>query len=107
MLVVLAVDSLDDALALIRDHPYGNGSSIFTESGPAAAKFEREVTAGMVGVNVAIPVPVAAYAVQGWKSSAFGDTGLNNASWSFYTRPKYVTSRWETPAGSDFGFRPN
>ncbi|MBM4514890.1 aldehyde dehydrogenase family protein, partial [Rhodococcus hoagii] len=62
---------------------------------------------GMVGINVAIPVPVAAYAVQGWKDSAYGDTGLNNASWSFYTRPKYVTSRWDSVAGTDFGFRPN
>ncbi len=57
----------------------------------------------MVGINVAIPVPVAAYAVQGWKDSAYGDTGLNNASWSFYTRPKYVTSRWDSVAGTDFG----
>ncbi len=107
VLTVLRVDTLDDALELIREHPYGNGASIFTQNGAAANKFEREASAGMVGVNVAIPVPVAAYAVQGWKSSAFGDTGLNNASWSFYTRPKYVTSRWDAPAGSDFGFRPN
>ncbi|MFG2732321.1 hypothetical protein [Streptomyces canus] len=56
---------------------------------------------------MAIPVPVASYAVQGWKASVFGDTGLNNASWSFYTRPKYITSRWESTVGTDFGFRPN
>ncbi|WP_182358150.1 CoA-acylating methylmalonate-semialdehyde dehydrogenase [Tomitella gaofuii] len=107
VLVVLRVDTLDEALELIRSHRYGNGASIFTQNGAAANEFERRVTAGMVGVNVAIPVPVAAYAVQGWKASAFGDTGLNNASWSFYTRPKYVTSRWESVRGQDFGFNPN
>ncbi|WP_424327209.1 CoA-acylating methylmalonate-semialdehyde dehydrogenase [Gordonia sp. (in: high G+C Gram-positive bacteria)] len=107
VLTVIRVDTLDEALELIRSHRYGNGASIFTQNGAAANEFERRVTAGMVGVNVAIPVPVAAYAVQGWKASAFGDTGLNNASWSFYTRPKYVTSRWESVGGQDFGFNPN
>lgn len=107
VLVVHRVDTLDEALGLIADHRYGNGASIFTRSGDAANEFERRASAGMVGVNVAIPVPVAAYAVQGWKDSAFGDTGLNNTSWSFYTRPKYVTSRWQHTTGTDFGFRPN
>jgi malonate-semialdehyde dehydrogenase (acetylating)/methylmalonate-semialdehyde dehydrogenase len=107
VLVVMRVDTLADAIALIRNHRYGNGGSIFTNDAAAVNQFEREATAGMLGVNVAIPVPVAGYAVQGWKDSAFGDTGLNNASWSFYTRPKYVTSRWESPLGTDFGFRPN
>ncbi|TWS21369.1 CoA-acylating methylmalonate-semialdehyde dehydrogenase [Tsukamurella asaccharolytica] len=107
VLVVHRVDTLDEALELIKNHQYGNGASIFTQDGAAVAAFEHRVSAGMVGVNVAIPVPVAAYAVQGWKSSAFGDTGLNNASWSFYTRPKYITSRWDSVSGTDFGFRPN
>lgn len=107
VLVVMRVDSLNDGLALIANHRYGNGASIFTRDGAAANEFERRASAGMVGINVAIPVPVAAYAVQGWKDSAYGDTGLNNASWSFYTRPKYVTSRWDSVAGTDFGFRPN
>ncbi len=107
VLVVHRVDTLDDGLNLIKNHRYGNGASIFTKDGAAANEFERRVSAGMVGVNVAIPVPVAAHAVQGWKDSAYGDTGLNNASWSFYTRPKYVTSRWDSVAGTDFGFRPN
>ncbi|MFC8045773.1 CoA-acylating methylmalonate-semialdehyde dehydrogenase [Nocardia sp. NPDC057353] len=107
VLVVLRVDTLNAALELIRNHRYGNGASIFTRDGAAANEFERRASAGMIGVNVAIPVPVAAYAVQGWKDSAYGDTGLNNASWSFYTRPKYVTSRWDSVAGTDFGFRPN
>ena len=107
ILVVLRVDTLAEAVELIRAHRYGNGASIFTSNGAAANYFEREASAGMLGVNVAIPVPVAGYAVQGWKDSVFGDTGLNYASWPFYTRPKYVTSRWESVAGVDFGFRPN
>lgn len=108
VLCVVRVDTLDDALDLIRDHEYGNGAAIFTTSGGAARKFQREAAAGMVGINVPIPVPVATYAVAGWKSSIFGDTGLNNDSWRFYTQPKYVTSRWdEAVAGMDFGFRPN
>jgi malonate-semialdehyde dehydrogenase (acetylating)/methylmalonate-semialdehyde dehydrogenase len=107
VLVVLRAETLDEALDLIENHRYGNGASIFTRNGAAAAEFEHRASAGMVGVNVAIPVPVAAYAVQGWKNSAYGDTGLNNASWSFYTRSKYVTSRWDSSAGTDFGFRPN
>jgi len=105
---VVRVDTLDDALKLIHDHEYGNGASIFTNSGGAARKFQREVSAGMVGINVPIPVPVAPYAVAGWKNSVFGDTGLNNAAWKFFTQPKYITSRWdETVSGIDFGFRPN
>ena len=105
---IVRVDSLDEALRLIRNHEYGNGASIFTRSGLAARKFQREAAVGMVGVNVAIPVPVAPYAVAGWKNSVFGDTGLNNAAWRFYTQPKYITTRWdETVSGVDFGFRPN
>lgn len=107
VLVVMQVETLDEAIALIRNHRYGNGASIFTNDARAVAQFERQASAGMLGVNVAIPVPVATYSVQGWKDSAFGDTGLNNASWSFYTRPKYVTSRWESVRGTDFGFSPN
>ncbi|MFL4474488.1 aldehyde dehydrogenase family protein [Paeniglutamicibacter sp. MACA_103] len=107
VLVVMPADSLDEAIALIRDHRYGNGASIVTNDAAAVNQFEREVTAGMLGLNVAIPVPVAGYAVQEWKDSVFGVTGLNNASWSFYTRPKYVTSRWENSSGTDFGFNPN
>lgn len=107
VLTVLSAATLEEALGFIAEHPYGNGASIFTQSGAAAHDFKRKVSAGMVGVNVAIPVPVAQYAVQGWKSSAFGDTGLNNQSWSFWSHAKYVTERWDSVAGQDFGFRPN
>ncbi|MCX4909895.1 CoA-acylating methylmalonate-semialdehyde dehydrogenase [Streptomyces sp. NBC_00878] len=108
VLIVLRVDTLDEALELIRTNEYGNGAAIFTRSGAAARQFQREAAAGMVGVNVPIPVPVAPYSVAGWKNSIFGDTGLNNGAWRFYTQPKYVTSRWdEAVAGVDLGFRPN
>lgn len=108
VLCVVRVDTLDEALQLIRTHQYGNGASIFTRSGLAAHRFQREAAAGMVGVNVPIPVPVSTYAVAGWKSSVFGDTGLTNASWRFWTQPKYITARWdESVSGMDFGFRPN
>ncbi|HVW40630.1 MAG TPA: CoA-acylating methylmalonate-semialdehyde dehydrogenase [Amycolatopsis sp.] len=108
VLIVLRVDTLDQALRLIQVNEYGNGAAIFTRSGAAARKFQREAAAGMVGVNVPIPVPVAPYSVAGWKNSIFGDTGLNNGAWRFYTQPKYVTSRWDDAvAGVDLGFRPN
>ncbi|MER6941962.1 CoA-acylating methylmalonate-semialdehyde dehydrogenase [Nocardioides sp. NPDC127514] len=108
VLIVLRVDTLDEALELIRTNEYGNGAAIFTRSGAAARRFQRDAQAGMVGVNVPIPVPVAPYSVAGWKNSIFGDTGLNNGAWRFYTQPKYVTSRWdEAVAGVDLGFRPN
>jgi malonate-semialdehyde dehydrogenase (acetylating)/methylmalonate-semialdehyde dehydrogenase len=108
VLSVVRVDTLDEAISLIREHEYGNGAAIFTGSGRAARQFQREASAGMVGVNVPIPVPVATYAVAGWKNSVFGDTGLNGGSWRFYTQPKYLTARWdETVGGVDYGFRPN
>lgn len=108
VLAVVRVDSLDRALELIKNHEYGNGASIFTDSAVAAHTFQREAAAGMVGLNVPIPVPVAPYAAGGWKRSSFGDTGLNDGSWRFYTKRKYVTARWDPAvSGVDFGFRPS
>jgi malonate-semialdehyde dehydrogenase (acetylating)/methylmalonate-semialdehyde dehydrogenase len=108
VLGIIRVDSLDDAIEMIERNPYGNGSAIFTRSGHAARTFQRRVSTGMVGVNIPIPVPVATFGFGGWKHSAFGDTGLHDASWRFYTRAKYITSRWDdTVAGIDLGFRPN
>jgi malonate-semialdehyde dehydrogenase (acetylating) / methylmalonate-semialdehyde dehydrogenase len=92
---------------MIDGSQYGNGASIFTQSGAAARAFQRRVSAGMTGVNVAIPVPASTYAVQGRKKSAFGDTGLNNQSWSFYTHAKYVAIHRGRVDGTDVGFRPN
>jgi malonate-semialdehyde dehydrogenase (acetylating)/methylmalonate-semialdehyde dehydrogenase len=95
LLVVVRADSLDEALDLIAANPYGNGASIFTSSGPAARTFQRYVQAGMVGINVPIPVPLSFYSFGGWKSSLFGDTHIHGPeSINFYTRGKVVTSRW-------------
>jgi malonate-semialdehyde dehydrogenase (acetylating)/methylmalonate-semialdehyde dehydrogenase len=102
VLVVLRVDSLEEAIALVNRNPYANGTAIFTESGGAARRFENEIQVGMVGVNVPIPVPVAYFSFGGWKSSLFGDLHVHGTeSVKFYTRAKVVTTRWphqDTPA---------
>ena len=106
VLVNVRVDTLDDALALLRQNPYGNGTAIFTRSGAAARRFQSEVDAGMVGVNVPIPVPVGYYSFGGWKASLFGDLHIyGEDGFRFYTRGKVVTSRWNDPsAGVNLGF---
>jgi len=95
VLVMLRVETLDEALALIERNPYGNGCSIFTNDGAAARHFERHASAGMVGINVPIPVPVGSYSFGGWKSSLFGDQHIYGPEgFRFYTRAKVVTTRW-------------
>ncbi len=95
VLVNVRAASLDEALAIISANPYGNGTSIFTRSGAAARRFQSEVEAGMVGVNVPIPVPVGYYSFGGWKASLFGDLHIyGEDAFRFYTRGKVVTSRW-------------
>ena len=102
VLVVLRVDSLEAAIALINQNPYANGTAIFTESGGAARRFAAEIQVGMVGINVPIPVPVAFYSFGGWKSSLFGDLHVHGTeAVKFYTRTKAITTRWphqDTPA---------
>ena len=71
---MLRVKTLDDAIQLINANPYANGTAVFTRSGGAARKFEREIEVGMVGINVPIPVPIAFFSFGGWRSSLFGDT---------------------------------
>jgi malonate-semialdehyde dehydrogenase (acetylating) / methylmalonate-semialdehyde dehydrogenase len=95
VLSVVRVPTLDEALTLVNANPYGNGTAIFTRDGGAARRFEREVHVGMVGVNVAIPVPVASHSFGGWKDSIFGNSSIYGPDGiRFYTRPKVVTSRW-------------
>jgi len=95
VLSVVRVGTLDEALDLIRDNGYGNGAAIFTGDGGAAQRFETEVEAGMVGINVAIPVPVSYYSFGGWQGSLFGDLHVYGPDGiRFYTRGKAVTSRW-------------
>ncbi len=96
VLSMVRVNTLDDALALIERNMYGNGAAIFTGDGAAAQRFETEVAAGMVGINVAVPVPVAYYSFGGWNNSLFGDLHIYGPDGvKFYTRLKAVTSRWQ------------
>jgi len=107
VLTVMRVKTYDEAVHLVNDNPYGNGTAIFTRDGGAARQFQFEVNAGMVGVNVPIPVPVAYYSFGGWKNSLFGDLHMYGPEGvQFYTRAKIVTSRWPDPGTSkiDLGF---
>lgn len=107
VLSVVRADSYDEAVGLVNDNPYGNGAAIFTRDGGAARAFEVDARAGMIGVNVPIPVPVGYYSFGGWKSSLFGDLHVYGPeSVQFYTRTKVVTTRWPDPstAGVDLGF---
>jgi malonate-semialdehyde dehydrogenase (acetylating)/methylmalonate-semialdehyde dehydrogenase len=107
VLAVVRVDTYDDAVRMINEHPYGNGTAIFTRDGGAARQFQFDVDAGMVGINVPIPVPVAYYSFGGWKTSLFGDLHMYGPEGvQFYTRAKVVTSRWPDPGTSkvDLGF---
>jgi malonate-semialdehyde dehydrogenase (acetylating) / methylmalonate-semialdehyde dehydrogenase len=98
VLGVVRVSTLDEALVLVNENPYGNGTAVFTRDGGTARRFEREVQAGMVGINVPIPVPVASHSFGGWKASIFGNSSIYGPDGvRFYTRPKVVTSRWPDP----------
>ncbi|MFJ6895827.1 CoA-acylating methylmalonate-semialdehyde dehydrogenase [Streptomyces hokutonensis] len=112
VLCVLRVDTYDEGVALINSSPFGNGTAIFTRDGGAARRFQLEIEAGMVGVNVPIPVPVGYHSFGGWKDSLFGDHHIyGNDGTHFYTRGKVVTTRWPDPAdaptGVDLGFPRN
>jgi malonate-semialdehyde dehydrogenase (acetylating) / methylmalonate-semialdehyde dehydrogenase len=107
VLGVTRVATYNDAVRLVNENPFGNGTAIFTRDGGVARQFQFEVQAGMVGINVPIPVPVAYYSFGGWKNSLFGDTHVYGPEGiNFYTRGKVVTSRWPDPSTSrvDLGF---
>jgi malonate-semialdehyde dehydrogenase (acetylating) / methylmalonate-semialdehyde dehydrogenase len=107
VLGITRVDTYDEAVRLVNENPYGNGTAIFTRDGGVARQFQFDVQAGMVGINVPIPVPVAYYSFGGWKASLFGDSHVYGPEGiTFYTRGKVVTSRWPDPATSkvDLGF---
>ncbi len=110
VLSVIRVKTYSDALKLVNDHLYGNGTAIFTNDGGAARRYQNEVEVGMVGINVPIPVPMAYYSFGGWKASLFGDTHAHGMEGvHFFTRGKVVTSRWLDPShgGINLGFPQN
>jgi malonate-semialdehyde dehydrogenase (acetylating)/methylmalonate-semialdehyde dehydrogenase len=110
VLSVVRAETYEEALKLINDHPYGNGTAIFTNDGGAARRFQNEVEVGMIGINVPIPVPMAYFSFGGWKASLFGDTHAHGTEGvHFFTRGKVVTSRWLDPShgGLNLGFPTN
>jgi malonate-semialdehyde dehydrogenase (acetylating)/methylmalonate-semialdehyde dehydrogenase len=105
VLSIVRVETFDEALALVSEHEFGNGTAIFTRDGDAARTFSHNVKAGMVGINVPIPVPMAFHSFGGWKRSLFGDHYVHGPEGvRFYTRLKTITGRWPTGirAGADF-----
>ncbi|HUY06894.1 MAG TPA: CoA-acylating methylmalonate-semialdehyde dehydrogenase [Acidimicrobiales bacterium] len=95
VLSMIRVTNLDEALELIGTNPYGNGAAIFTSDGSAARRFQAEVEAGMIGINLPIPVPVSYYSFGGWNQSLFGDLHIYGPDGvRFYTRAKAITARW-------------
>jgi len=95
VLIALEVDTLDEAIALINDNPYGNGTSMFTSSGAAARKYQHEIKVGQVGINVPVPVPLPMFSFTGWRKSFYGDQhAYGKQAVRFYTETKTVTARW-------------
>jgi len=107
VLSVARVDTYAEAVAMVNANPYGNGVAVFTRDGNVARLFARDVTVGMIGVNVPIPVPISSYSFGGWKNSLFGHSHIYGPEgFAFYTRAKVVTTRWPQPSDSqiDLGF---
>ena len=107
VLVVVRAKNYDEAADLINTHEYGNGTAIFTRDGDAARAFADKIEAGMVGINVPLPVPVAYHSFGGWKRSLFGDHAIYGPEGvRFYTRIKTITARWPTGIrkGAEFNF---
>ena len=107
VLSIVRVDSYEEAMKIIAGHPLGNGSAIFTRDGGAARLFSEEVEAGMIGINVPIPLPSWGHSIGGLKDSAFSESKASGPeSLNFYTQIKAVTSRWPDPSNSkvDLGF---
>ena len=105
VLSIVRVDTLEQAIKLVDEHEYGNGAAIFTRNGQSARTFANEVSAGMVGINVPIPVPMAWHGFGGWKSSLFGDLhAYGEEGVRFYTRQKSIMQRWpeSTTKGAEF-----
>ena len=105
VLSVVRTLTLDEAIGLMNQHAYGNGASIFTQSGAAARQFGREIQSGMVGINVGVPAPMALFSFSGWNRSFFGDLHVQGTEGVlFYTRQKVVLSRWDNASGRNLGW---
>jgi malonate-semialdehyde dehydrogenase (acetylating)/methylmalonate-semialdehyde dehydrogenase len=105
VLCVLRVPTLQAAIELVNAHAFANGVAVFTRNGDVARTFAQKIEVGMVGVNVAIPVPMAFYSFGGWRQSLFGDHHIYGAEGiRFYTRLKCVTQRWPAPSAGDAAF---
>ena len=110
VLSVVRAPDYDSAIDMVSRHEYGNGAAIFTRDGGAARRFQEDADAGMVGINVPIPVPVGYHSFGGWKDSLFGDTHMYGPEGiRFYTKAQAITTRWPDPASSsvDLGFPRN
>ena len=95
VMVIIGVDTLNEAIELVNDNPFGNGTGLFTQSGAAARKFQHEIDVGQVGINVPIPVPVPFFSFTGSRGSKLGDLGpYGKQAVQFYTQTKTVTARW-------------
>jgi len=104
VLVVLEVDTLDEAIAVVNANPFGNGTGLFTQSGAAARKFQSEIDVGQVGINIPIPVPVPFFSFTGSRGSKLGDLGpYGKQVVQFYTQTKTVTARWFDDASVNDG----
>ncbi len=110
VLSVVRCDTYQEGVDLIKNNPWGNGAAIFTQNGAAARQFQEDADAGMVGINVPVPVPVGYHSFGGWKDSLFGDTTMYGPEGvRFFSKAKVITSRWPDPANSrvDLGFPTN
>ena len=95
ILSILRMNSLEDAMNCMNQHPYGNGAVIFTKQGYSAQQFIDKAQAGMIGINIPIPVPIVSHPFGGWKQSSFGSSPMHGlGSIYFYTRQKSVTTTW-------------
>ena len=104
VMVIVGVNSLDEAITLVNDNPFGNGTGIFTQSGAVARKFQSEIDVGQVGINVPIPVPVPIFSFTGSRGSKLGDLGpYGKQAVQFYTQTKTVTTRWFEDGGTSGG----
>ena len=101
--MILRVNHFEEGLKLINEHEFGNGAAIFTRDGGVARTFAANAQAGMIGINLPIPVPAAFHSFGGWKRSWFGDTRMHSDSIAFYTKAKTISVRWpDQPETSGF-----